>query len=161
VSTAQTKVSVDFMTKADMPMVLGIENQFEFPWSEDEFIKVLRQRNHIGMVAVIDGRVVGFLIYALHTKRIHLVNFAVHRDCFRQGIGKAMLSRLLRKLGTGETDRNRVLLEVRETNIDAQLFFRAFGFRAISILENYYDCSNEDAYLMQYRCPTDTEVQRA
>jgi len=40
---------------------------------------------------------------------------------------------------------------VRETNLTAQLFFKASGFRAISVLRSYYEDSPEDAYVMQYR----------
>ena len=43
------------------------------------------------------------------------------------------------------------MLEVRETNLDAQLFFKQIGFRAVSVLRDFYDDSDEDAYLMQYR----------
>ena len=35
--------------------------------------------------------------------------------------------------------RNRIMLEVRETNLDAQLFFKNLGFRAISVLRDFYD----------------------
>ena len=42
-------------------------------------------------------------------------------------------------------------LEVRETNLAAQLFFRSLGFRAVNVLRNYYDDTPEDAYVMQYR----------
>ena len=40
---------------------------------------------------------------------------------------------------------------MRETNLDAQLFFRENGFRAVSVLRSYYSDTPEDAYLMQYR----------
>ena len=43
------------------------------------------------------------------------------------------------------------MLEVRETNLPAQLFFRAHGFRAVSVLRDFYEDTAEDAYLMQYR----------
>ena len=43
------------------------------------------------------------------------------------------------------------MLEVRETNLDAQLFFKGLDFRAISVLRDFYDDTVEDAYLMQYR----------
>ena len=43
------------------------------------------------------------------------------------------------------------MLEVRETNLDAQLFFRAQGFRAVNVLRDFYEDTTEDAYLMQYR----------
>ena len=46
--------------------------------------------------------------------------------------------------------RDSILLEVRETNLTGQLFFRSLGFRAISIERASYD-SGEDAYIMQYR----------
>jgi ribosomal-protein-alanine N-acetyltransferase len=43
------------------------------------------------------------------------------------------------------------VLEVRETNLAAQLFFRESGFRAVSLLRDFYEDTTEDAYLMQYR----------
>jgi ribosomal-protein-alanine N-acetyltransferase len=46
--------------------------------------------------------------------------------------------------------RDRILLEVRERNLPAQLFFRALGYRAISVLKDFYQDTTEDAYLMQY-----------
>jgi ribosomal-protein-alanine N-acetyltransferase len=45
---------------------------------------------------------------------------------------------------------------VRETNLTAQLFFRAQGFRAVRVLRGYYEDSGEDAFLMQYQLANDT-----
>jgi ribosomal-protein-alanine N-acetyltransferase len=143
-------VHIRWMIRRDMPEVLEIENQnFEFAWSEEDFIRCLRQRNCIGMVAEHDERVVGFMIYELHKNRLHILNFAVSPDCQRHGIGQSMVRKLIGKLSPQR--RNRILLEVRETNLDAQLFFRDVGFRAISVLRDFYEDTTEDAYLMQYR----------
>ena len=46
--------------------------------------------------------------------------------------------------------RGRIMLEVRETNLPAQLFFRSLGFRATSVLKDFYQDSTEDAYMMQF-----------
>ena len=73
--TNQTSVCVHirWMIRRDMPAVLGIENScFEFAWNEDDFIRCLRQRNCIGMVAEEDEQVVGFMIYELHKNRLHI-----------------------------------------------------------------------------------------
>lgn len=142
--------NIRWMIRRDMPAVLEIEQQsFEFPWSEEEFVRCLRQRNCIGMVAERDTAVAGFMIYELHKNRLHLLNFAVASSMRRTGVGSSMVEKLSSKLTADR--RNRIMLEVRETNLDAQIFFRQRGFRAVSVLRSFYEDSPEDAYLMQYR----------
>jgi ribosomal-protein-alanine N-acetyltransferase len=141
-----------------MPEVLNIEEvSFEFPWSEDDFIRCLRQRNCIGMVAEHDENVVGFMIYELHKTRLHVLNFCVSPEYRRRGVGSQMINKLVGKLS--HQRRTRIMLEVRETNLSAQLFFRRLAFRAISVLRDFYEDTAEDAYLMQFRYqPTVSEA---
>lgn len=146
----EVRVHIRWMIRRDMPEVLATEDSsFEFPWLEDDFIRCLRQRNCIGMVAEHEERVVGFMIYELHKNRIHVLNFAVAPAFRRKGVGSQMIAKLIGKLSTQR--RNRIVLEVRETNLGAQLFFRANAFRAVSVLHSYYDDTPEDAYVMQFR----------
>jgi ribosomal-protein-alanine N-acetyltransferase len=100
------------------------------------------------MVAEMADSVVAFMIYELHRTRLHVLNFAVLRSHRRLGIGTQMLRRLIAKLAPER--RSRIVLEVRETNLPAQLFFRAAGFRAVTVLRDFYRDSDEDAYLMQF-----------
>jgi [ribosomal protein S18]-alanine N-acetyltransferase len=153
----EVRVHIRWMIRRDMPEVLGIEAEsFEFPWSDDDFIRCLRQRNCIGMVAEHEDRVVGFMIYELHKTRIHVLNFAVDEAYRRSGVGSQMIAKLIAKLSSQR--RSRVILEVRETNLAAQLFFRENGFRAVSVLRSYYADTPEDAYLMQYRYRPERQV---
>lgn len=146
-------VHIRWMIRRDMSDVLTIENEsFEFSWSEQDFIRCLRQRNCIGMVAEVDDQIVGFMIYELHKTRLHLLNFAVSGRCLRNGIGSQMVAKLVSKLS--QQRRTRILLEVRETNLSAQMFFRKAGFRAVSVVRDYYEDTTEDAYVMQYRYRT-------
>jgi ribosomal-protein-alanine N-acetyltransferase len=142
-------IHVRWMIRRDMTEVIGIEQEaFEFPWSEEDFTRCLRQRNCIGMVAELADSVVAFMIYELHRSRLHMLNFAVMRSHRRLGVGTQMMEKLVAKLTPDR--RGRVALEVRETNLPAQLFFRSLGFRATSVLKDFYRDSTEDAYLMQY-----------
>jgi [ribosomal protein S18]-alanine N-acetyltransferase len=146
----EIRVHVRWLIRRDLPEVLAIEGEsFEFAWSEIDFIRSLRQRNCIGMVAEHEGRAVGFMIYELHKSRIHVLNFAVARDFRRLGVGTQMIAKLIGKLSAAR--RNRIILEVRETNLPAQLFFRENGFRAVSVLHSRYADTPEDAYVMQHR----------
>jgi [ribosomal protein S18]-alanine N-acetyltransferase len=150
----QVRVHIRWMIRRDMSEVIDMEKEcFEFPWIEDDFINCLRQRNCIGMVAEHDDQVAWFMIYELHKTRIHVINFSVAKRFQRQGVGTQMMSKLIGKLSAGR--RSRIVLEVRETNLAAQLFFRNSGFRAVSVLRSFYSDTPEDAYLMQYRYHAD------
>ena len=153
-STAQqaSQVNLRWMLRADMPDVLAIEREgFEFPWPAEDFIRCLGQRNCIGKVAEHGHQIVGFMIYELHKTHLRIVNFAVAAGVRRQGVGTRMAQALVRMLSL--TGRTRISIEIRETNLVAQLFFRAQGFRAVSVLRGRYhfEISPEDAYVMEYR----------
>jgi ribosomal-protein-alanine N-acetyltransferase len=107
------------------------------------------------MVAERNEEVVGFMIYELHPKTLHVLNFAVHPDARRQGVGRAMVGKLTSKLTP--SGRNTIVLEVRETNLIAQLCYRSLGFRAVRVIRDFYHDCNDDAYQMRYRRPTDKE----
>lgn len=145
----QLKVHIRWMIRRDMPEVLEIENEgFEFPWTEEDFIRCLQQRNCIGMVAEHEDQVVGFMIYELHKSRLHVLNFSVGADHRRHGVGTQMIDKLVSKLSYQR--RTRIALEVRETNLAAQLFFRRNGFRATTVLRDFYEDTTEDAYIMEF-----------
>ena len=148
----QLRVHIRWMIRRDMPEVLQTEQEsFEYSWTEEDFLRCLRQRNCIGMVAEQGEKVVGFMIYELHKSKLHILNFAVLPAYRRSGVGGQMASKLVSKLSSHR--RTRITLEVRETNLAAQLFFRAQGFRALRVLRGYYEDSGEDAFLMQYQLP--------
>jgi ribosomal-protein-alanine N-acetyltransferase len=141
-------MEVRWLIRRDLAEVLDIERaSFEFAWAEEEFLTCLRQRNCIGMVAEHQNQIFGFMLYELHRHSIHVLNFAVHPNCLRQGIGAQMVAKLIEKLS--QQRREEIVLEVRETNLDAQLFFQSQNFRAVSVMRDWYD-NGEDAYVMRY-----------
>ena len=142
----QVRVHIRWMIRRDMPEVLQTEQEsFEYSWTEEDFLRCLRQRNCIGMVAEQGEKVVGFMIYELHKNKLHILNFAVNPGCRRFGVGAQMVAKLISKLSSHR--RTRITLEVRETNLTAQLFFRKQGFKALRVLRSFYEDSGEDAYL--------------
>jgi ribosomal-protein-alanine N-acetyltransferase len=150
------QVQIRWLIRRDMAEVLKIENEsFEFSWNEEDFLSCLRQRNCIGMVAEHDQEIVGFMVYELHKAKLNILNFAVSNETRRQHVGAQMVHKLVDKLS--QQRRNEIILEVRESNLDAQLFFKIHGFRAVTILRNHYDDTTEDAYVMRYRLDENSE----
>src|SRR5438270_12125014 len=89
----------------------------------------------------------------MHTAKLGILDFAVAPACRRVAVGTQMVAKLISKLSSHR--RTRITLEVRETNLAAQLFFRSQGFKAIKVLRSFYEDSGEDAFLMQYRLADD------
>lgn len=142
-------IQIRWLIRRDMPDVLRIEKStYGDPWTDEDFLSCLRQRNCIGMVAEHDQKIVGFMIYELHKSRLHILNFAVAPEVRRHGIGTQMVLRLIDKLS--QQRRNEILIEVRESDLDTQLFFKQQGFRAVCVLRSHFDDTEEDAYTMQF-----------
>lgn len=143
---------IRWMIRRDEEAVLDIERRsFEFPWSHDDLIRCLRSRNVIAMVAECEQIVAGFMIYELQETRLEVINFAVHPEWRRLGIGSAMAAKLIGKLSPQR--RCALWLMIRETNLAAQLFFARQGFRYESTLRDFYQDNpcDDDAYLFEYR----------
>lgn len=149
-SKEEARVHVRWMIRRDMPEVLQTEQlSFEYAWNEEDFLRCFRQRNCIGMVAEHGEKVVGHMIYELHKNKLHILNFAVNPAWRRYGVGAQMTAKLISKLSNQR--RTRITLEMRETNLAAQLFFHRQEFKATRVLRTFYEDSGEDAYLMEYR----------
>lgn len=149
---AANAVHIRWMIRRDMPEVMRTERaSFEYSWTEDDFLRCLRQRNCIGMVAEQNDVIAGFMIYELHRTRLNVLNFAVHPSARRNGIGRLMVAKLVYKLTSHR--REKITLAVRERNVTAQVFFRAHEFKATRLLQNYYEDSGEDAYQMELLAP--------
>jgi len=150
--SAHEKARVDihpWMIRRDMAQILAIEEQsFEFPWPEEEFDRCRNKLNCLSMVSECREKIVGYMVYKCHNNYIALLNVAVHPEMKGRRIGEQMVEKLKSKLSS---ERHRkIIIKVRETNLGAQLFFREMGFKAISLLRDYYDVTEEDAYVMQY-----------
>lgn len=120
--------------------------------TEEEFLKLLRERNIIGMV--VEDRsheqcpIIGYMLYELHKKKLHLLHMVVKPECQGKGVGKTMVKKLANKLSTHR--RTALTLEIRESWIKAIHFFKKMGFLAQDVIRNYYDDPNEDAYYMVF-----------
>jgi ribosomal-protein-alanine N-acetyltransferase len=143
------RVHIRWMIRRDMPEVLAIEHaSFEHPWCEEDLLRVLRQRNAIGMVAERGELVAGFMIYELHKNKLNILDFAVHPEYRHQTVGRQMMDKLVGKLSSHR--RTSIVTQVREMNLSGQLFLRREKWQATTVLRKHYSDTGEDAFLMHY-----------
>lgn len=138
---------IRWMIRRDLHEVVKIERAAfpHSPWSEDEFIEHLRHRNIIGMVAEIDEKIVGYMLYELLKKRLDVLNFAVDPAHQRTGIGRTMFEKLQCKLHY--SGRTKIVFRVLGANLPMQLFLRSCGVRAVRCFQ---DVDGDDAIRFEY-----------
>lgn len=146
-------LSVRWMVRADLPAVVEIEWLcFQHPWTAKDFERMNKERSVVVMVVEeeLNDEIVGYIVYESFENRICLMNLGI-KPCYqRHGIGSMLVDRLASKLAEGK--REKLVAEVRETNVDAQLFFKKCGFKCVKTMRGYYDeVPGEDAYLFERR----------
>lgn len=145
-----TYATIRWMMRPDLYRVLDIEfDSFPDPWTEEDMLDILRYRETVALVAMADDVVAGFIVYSLKMRTcIEILNIAVAPEFRRQKIGTQLIDKLQRKLCWGK--RSSLRLNVRETNLPAQLFFRENGFVCVEVLHGVYEGTDESAYRMVF-----------
>jgi len=143
-------VDLRWLMRRDLPEVLAIERQsFEWPWSEDDYAACLRRRTTLAIVAETQDQVVGLYVCNLAKSHVKLLNLAVAADARRRCVGSQLVGKIVSKLSPQR--RTKILVDVCERNLGAQLFFRALGFVALGMLPAPYAETDDDAIRFVYR----------
>jgi [ribosomal protein S18]-alanine N-acetyltransferase len=118
------------LTRKDIPEVLGIENEsYQNPWTEEELVCHIRNRNAGGKVVEFNELVLGFMVYELRKTSTRILNLAVGWDYRRACVGTAMIGKLASEL---KSDRRMAIeCDVAAVNLDGQLFLKSLGFVAV------------------------------
>jgi ribosomal-protein-alanine N-acetyltransferase len=141
--------AIGWMVDADFPAVVAIDAAAHArPWGGLEIARRLGHRSTIGMVARIDGRVVGFALYTIDRHEIRVIRFAVHPDRRRRGIGSRMMATLMAKLS--DLSHKRLAFDVRESDDLVIAFLAACGLRA-SLSRGQFASPEEDGYRFVYQ----------
>lgn len=135
------------MTTADIENVIAIERaSFRFPWSTRFFLDELQVDCARSILAEVDGRIVGYVLFWTLAEEVDIHNIAVHPDFRRQGIGRLLLEQVA--AAARRQERLRVTLDVRSSNAAAQSLYLSLGFVARGLRKGYYSDNGEDALVM-------------
>lgn len=129
------------------------QRSFFSPWTWREFHTCVKRRHVMGILSLVveqhSGETVpaGFLVYECNRreKSLDILRFAVDPSYRRRGIGAELINNVKEHL---TSKFKRVTVDVPETFLGAQKFFRRQGFVATSVLRDWFD--NEDAYHMRF-----------
>jgi ribosomal-protein-alanine N-acetyltransferase len=140
-------LNVRKIKESDVEQVAALEREsFTDAWSEKSILETMQQSQAFVLVAEEDNVVVGYCIVYYALDEAEIARIAVETSRRKQGVGQELLRATCR---TGiQQGVERLLLDVRESNVTAQNFYRAFGFVEDGIRKNFYQNPKEHAVLM-------------
>ncbi len=136
------------MTEADLDAVLRIEREVHaHPWTLGNFSDALRSKY---MCKVFEERneMLGYAALLLAVDEAELLDIAIASRYQHQGYGRKLLEEMMALARFHGMQR--VVLEVRTSNLAAITLYRKAGFAVIGLRRDYYPAVNgrEDAILM-------------
>ena len=115
---------------------------FAHPWSKQDLKNQLDLDTSHFLVAVEDGRVVGYMGLQIFSGEGYVTNVAVLPQDRQRGIAKALIDKAL------QNDMCFITLEVRESNTPAIRLYEKAGFKNVGTRPNFYTHPVENAIIM-------------
>ena len=112
-----------------------------------DFIKLLCEYcKDLTYILYLNDEPIGYISGCLEFRKVgHIISIAIRKNYQGKGFGKLLMCILLRKFL--ELNVERVVLEVKVTNLRAIEFYKKFNFKEMYILPHYYP-NGENAYVM-------------
>lgn len=143
-------VTIRKMRETDVIRVGRLEiESFPDPWSEKSIEESLEQTFSYCLVAEMDERVVGYLIFYKNLDEGELLRIAVSREQQRTGVGAKLMDELKAYCATHHV--KRIMLDVRKSNTRAKKFYKKQGFVVDGERKHFYANPDEAAVLMSHR----------
>lgn len=139
--------SIRRMRREDIADVAELERKiFTDAWSEKAIQETLDQKQTMILLAYEDKRLIGYLILYFVLEDGEIARIAVEDAYRRQGVASKMLWEL--ECLCEDNGVNKLLLDVRESNVCACRFYEKQGFVRDGVRKNYYSDPAEDGILM-------------
>lgn len=143
-------MSIDLqLTKATpehIPAIAALEREcFSDPWSE-ESLQMLVDGRAMGLVALCDGKLAGYVGMMCVLDEGQIINVAVSTELRRRGVGRALMDALEKY--ASEHGIVYLSLEVRESNMAARALYSAKGYSERGLRKGFYSKPLENAVVM-------------
>ena len=139
-------ITIEKMSREHLSEVASIEEMsFSLPWSL-ESLELMLTDQASALVALEDGRVLGYVGMMCVLDEGQIINVAVHPDARRCGVGRS----LMQAAEAYAKERGIVFLslEVRESNIAARSMYSSLGWEEQGIRKGFYSHPVENACVM-------------
>ncbi|MCE9657447.1 MAG: ribosomal protein S18-alanine N-acetyltransferase [Burkholderiales bacterium] len=138
------------MTLASLDGVVALEAEvYPFPWTRGNFVDSIAAGYIAWTLNGSGGELLAYCVAMRGAGEMHLLNITVAAAARRRGHARRLLDALVAECR--DQDAERLWLEVRLANVDAQQTYARLGFIKVGVRKGYYPApagTREDAVVM-------------
>ena len=134
-------------TESDIQKIAELEEKtFTDAWTNQNIYETFCQKQAFIIVAEVGDEIAGYCIIYYVMEEAEIARIAVGDKHRRKGIGRKLLDYTCACCKGKQVER--LLLDVREGNTGARMFYQAYGFTEDGKRKDFYNNPKEDAVLM-------------
>ena len=134
-------ISIKEINKKDIDLCYELDSNTISLWSKEQWAKEFKKDGTKIFGLLIKNLVIGICVFQVVLDEAQINYFVVNKKFRKKGFGSYLMSYLIKNCE--KLNLKKLILEVSQSNVTAERFYRRFDFSTVGIRKNYYkDGSN-------------------
>ena len=129
-------ISIKQINKKDIDLCYELDSNTISLWSKEQWANEFKKDHTKIFVLLIKNLVIGICVFQVVLDEAQINYFVVNKKFRKKGFGSYFMSYLIKKCE--KLNLKKLLLEVSQSNVNAERFYSRFDFSTVGIRKNYY-----------------------
>jgi len=129
-------ISIKHINKKDIDLCYELDSRTISLWSRRQWVDELKKEDRKIFGLLLSNLVIGICVFQVVLDEAQINYFVVNQKFRKKGFGSYLMSYLIKKCE--KLNLKKLLLEVAQSNVNAERFYSRFDFSTVGIRKNYY-----------------------
>ena len=129
-------ISIKQINEKDIDLCCKLDSNTISLWSKKQWADEFKKEGTKIFGLLITNLVIGICVFQVVLDEAQINYFVVNKKFRKKGFGSYLMSYLIKKCE--KLNLKKLLLEVSQSNLTAEKFYRRFNFSTVGIRKNYY-----------------------
>ena len=129
-------ISIKQINEKDIDLCYELDSNTISLWSKKQWANEFKKEGTMIFGLLIENLLVGICVFQIILDEAQVNYFVVNQMFRKRGFGSYLMNYLIKKCE--ELNLKKLLLEVSQRNVTAEIFYSRFDFSTVGIRKNYY-----------------------
>ena len=144
-------ISIKQINESDIDLCYKLDSNTISLWSKKQWADEFKKKGTTIFGLLIENIIIGICVFQVVLDEAQINYFVVDQRFRERGFGSYLMKNLIKRCE--KLNLNKLLLEVSQSNITAERFYKRFDFSTVGIRKNYYK-DGSDAILKEKKLRT-------